>query len=160
MANITISQIEDAIKTAMENQCKKGVAVGGYVRNIETYAGEFDQELDKLINKLPFILVEFDRFRNNVLGAKATGVTIYRRDLEFNVFVCAQDLRGQDVAARKIGGSYDMIEDVSIALAGVALLDGMGALDLQYTIRLANLKQFSIYQMHFTTFRKHRTAVS
>lgn len=159
MANITIEQIEDAIITAITNQCKKGVAPNGYVRTIETYSGEFEMALEALIAKSPFILVEFERFENQVLAARGTSTLVYRRNMIYNIFVAAENLRGEKEARRGSTGTYQMIEDVSIALCGKQLNLAIGAFDLERVYRIANLKRFSVYQMIFKTFIKYGTGI-
>lgn len=157
MANISIIEIEDAIVTALTNKFKKGVAAGGYVRNIDTYGGEFESTLDTLIARSPFVLIEFERFDNKVLAARGTAALAYKRNMFFNIFAAAEDLRGEKHARRSSTGTYQMIEDICEALCGQSLSLAIGAFDCERVYRIANLKRISVYQMIFTTFIKYRT---
>lgn len=146
--------------TAISNQCKKGVAVDGYVRTVETYGGQFDGALEALTARFPCVFVEFGGFDQNPLASKGTAALAYRRNISFNVFVAAENLRSEQKARRATGGTYEMIEDVSDALAGKQLSLVVGALDLDRVDLIENLPGISAYQMIFKTFTKHGTDAS
>lgn len=160
MANITITQIEDAMITAVSNKCKKGVAQGGYVRTVDTYGGELMGALEALTARFPCVLFEFDRFENSVLAAKGTAALARRRKLFFNIYIAAQNLRSEKKARRGTGGTYAMIEDVSDALDGQQLGLAIGAIDITDVEVIDNLPGVSAYRMGAETFTKHKTGAS
>jgi len=157
---VTIEQIEDAVINALEQKFKKGIAAGGYVRNIDSYGGEFESALETLVARSPFVLVEFERFENKVLAAKGTSALVYRRDMWFNIFAAAENLRGEKKARRGSTGTYAMVEDIGEALIGENLGLTIGGLDCERVYRIANLKRISVYQMVFKTFLKYRTQIT
>ena len=166
MANIMIKEIEDAMIAAVENKCKKGVAVGGYVRTVDTYSGELWESLEALTARFPAVLFEMTRIETRIAAAKGTQALGKWWEFLWNMYVLDQDLRGKKRAKRDTGGTYDMIEDVTDALDGKILINGLTGIDVKGFEVIDNLPAgeglsgVSAYVSQLTTSTKHRTEVS
>ena len=166
MANITIKQIEDAMIAAVGTKCKKGVAVSGYVRTVDTYGGQLDEGLEALTARFPFVLFEMIRAEIETLAAKGASRLITKWKLSWHVYAGAQNLRGEKEARRSTGGVYDIIDDVTDALDGIVMVAGTEAVDVLGWDVIDNLpageglNSASVYYGRLEVRTKHRTEAS
>jgi|Deesub1362A_J573_1020465.scaffolds.fasta_scaffold00740_18 phage gp37-like protein len=97
--------IIDALKTAMP-----------YLRTVETYAGQLEDEIERLPVRFPAAYVVYGGSSFNWIDGPN-----HQETVEFSVLVAAKNLRGNR-AVRKGGsapddrGAYDLINDVLAAL--------------------------------------------
>jgi len=139
---ITRAEIEDAVLAAL-----KASPLRDACRRIDTYAGEFEAEIDQLSALAPAVFV--------VMGGGSftpSGGTVMERGITFTVYVVARSLRGNNEARRDAdAGSYAMLEIVEAALSGTTL-----GLDIDTVIPagdapVLNSSRLSVYSIDFQT---------
>lgn len=127
---MNLSIIEQAMKAEMNAQVLANK--WGFVREIKSYGGEFDEDLDAVIRAFPAIWVTFE-------GAKPTKLSHnkYRFDATFVVLVGARSVRNEEAQRHGAGadiGTYQMLEYVQQLLGGNDLssqsLKGLAPLEL------------------------------
>ncbi|WP_336033388.1 phage protein Gp37 [Acinetobacter bereziniae] len=157
MVNLRISTVEQGIKSVLAKQItsKKWT----WIREIKTYGGEFDEDLDVVIKIFPAIWVTF---QGSSRPEKIShNKTVY--PLRFVVMVAARSLRNEETqrhgTAQTIG-TYDMLSNVQELLIGNDLssedIKGLAPLELGRTQTLFNTKSLtgksiSVLAQEFTT---------
>jgi phage gp37-like protein len=98
--------IEDSIITELKAQVP-------YLKTVETYAGQLEQDIEALPVRFPAAYVAYggSSFAQGDLGSAS-----HRETAAFTVFVCAGDLRGAEAARKGEQGAYEAVRDVLGAL--------------------------------------------
>ena len=135
--NLNLSIIEQAIKDLIKAQ------QWSYVREIKTYGGEFDDDINAVIRRFPAIWITFDGSKQPV--RVSTNKT--RIPVTFVVLVGSYSVRneesqrqGDDVAV----GTYQMLSDIQHLLTGNDLssqgVQGLAAFELGRIKTIFNTK--------------------
>ena len=97
-----IEQIEDAILSATQSS-----SMGSYCKTIESYAGQLEDDIGKIVLICPAVLVMFS-------GSNARMLTNlkYERVIAFTLFVVSKNLRGNIAARKGDYGAYQMLDDL------------------------------------------------
>lgn len=159
MSNITLTQLEDAISTAVDTQC--GIGNGGYIQTIDSFDGKYDTAFEELTVRLPCVLIEIEGFKPKAIAARGTAVLVTRDEITINLILGASNLKSKKEAKRGTHGIYDIAEDVRTALEGMQLGLAITALDLTDFFRIDHeLPGVRLYQMVFSTTRKFSTGAN
>ena len=106
---VNFEAVEDGIIEALRAEVT-------YLRTVETYAGQLEDELGMLPDGLPAAYV--------VYGGSAyewvDGPT-HAEALEFSIIVVAGNLRSRQAARKDVRGAYDALGDVARALTNKSL---------------------------------------
>src|SRR4030067_3517742 len=97
---MTFEDIEDKIITELKTQLT-------YVKTIETYAGQLEQEIEKLPIIFPALFVAYAGSNYEWVDGPNHNETC-----EFSILAAAKNLRGQASARKDDYGCYQMITDV------------------------------------------------
>lgn len=154
--NLRVGEIEAGIKEVLARQIKD--KKWPWIREIKTYAGEFDEGISAVIPVFPAIWVAFK-------GSGSPKKTSHNKTVypvEFVVLVGARSLRNEE--ARRTGagkdiGTYEMLSNVQELLTGNSLssvgISGLEPLELGRTKTIFNTKtssqSASILSQDFTT---------
>ena len=96
---MTFKDIEDKIITELNTL--------SYVKTVETYAGQLEEEIEKALIQFPAMFVVY-------AGSEYAWVDgpNHNEICEFSILVAAKNLRGQESARKDDYGCYQMIYDV------------------------------------------------
>ena len=154
--NLNLALIEQALKDEMADQIKN--KVWPWVREINTYGGEFDDDLTSVINHFPAIWVSF------VSSGTPTKVSYNKTEypITFVVLVGAQSVRNEEARRHGAGsdiGTFSMLDLVQRLLIGNDLssqgIKGLASLELGKTKTIFNTKvrsqSLSVLSQEFTT---------
>jgi len=140
----TITEIEDAIISTL-----KGSTMNSYCKKIDSYqieGGDLEEQIRLFSGQLPCVLVVYKEgtFDYFLAGGEY-------KEMKFSILVCAQNMRGSGEARRSVIGTYQMLDDLRVALTGNAC--GLSIHPLSAIIEVAeiNTKMFSAYSMEFLT---------
>jgi len=97
-------QVEDKMKAEIQ-------AKMSYVKTVESYAGQLEQDIRQLTIPLPAIFIVYG-------GSTFTWVDgpNHNEDVVFSVLVASKNVRGEKEARKAADGCYQMINDVLVAL--------------------------------------------
>jgi len=137
---MTFEDIEDKIITEIKTRMP-------YVRTVETYAGQLEQNIDSLTIPFPAAFVVYGGS-----ALKWVDGPNHNEASSFSVFVAAKNLRGQS-AARKddTAGCYKMITDVLTYLTNQSFGLGMEKLTPVKVSLLYISQTVAIYSIDFET---------
>lgn len=97
-------QIEDSIIAALKTEIP-------YLRTVETYAGQLEDELEKLPLRFPAVFVVYSGSELNWIDGPN-----HEEKVGFSVLVAFKDLRSSESVRKAEYGAYQMIKDVLSAL--------------------------------------------
>lgn len=156
MVNLRIGIVEHGIKTLLENQIKS--VKWKWLREVKSYGGEFDDDVQVIIKSFPAIWVTFQGSGK----PKKTSHNKTEYPLTLVVMVGARSLRNEET--RRQGtianiGTYDMLSFVQELLIGSNLssvgVKGLEPLELGRTQTVFNTKtqssSISVLSQEFTT---------
>ncbi|PZT84574.1 MAG: hypothetical protein DI627_15175 [Acinetobacter sp.] len=153
---LNLSMIEQAIKDELAAQIDSGK--WDWVREIKTYGGEFDDDIDAVIKRFPAIWVTFD-------GSKTPEKISYNKTkmpITFVVLVADHTVRNEEAqrhgTARNVG-TFQMLDYVQRLLTGNDLssqnLTGLAPLELGRVKTIFNTTtrrdSISVLAQEFTT---------
>lgn len=120
--------------------------MGSYCKTIESYAGQLEDDIKKMVMSFPAIFVMFS-------GSEAKMLTNlkYERTLDFTLFVASKNLRGNIAARKDKYGTYQMLDDLRELLVGNRLSLEIEPLSLLREETILNTKEFSVYASDFRT---------
>ena len=98
-------QIEDAILAALKAQMS-------YVRTCETYAGQLEAEIDKLVINFPAVFVSYTGSDLDCIDNASN----FNEAVGFSILVAAKNLKGKTAARKDAYGCYQMIREVLTVL--------------------------------------------
>lgn len=152
MANLTLNQIEDALLNAIKADADLAlVANGGYVKTIESYAGQFEQAAETLLLIFPAVFAVFVQDDYEPGTNEETEV----EPMLLTVLVADQNLRGNEAARRGQAGSigtYRMMDDLRDLLQGATLgLADLEPLQIRRRAAVVNARDLSVYAVEFQT---------
>lgn len=146
---LNLSMIEQAIKDELAAQIDSGK--WDWVREIKTYGGEFDDDIDAVIKRFPAIWVTFD-------GSKTPEKISYNKTkmpITFVVLVADHTVRNEEAqrhgTARNVG-TFQMLDYVQRLLTG-------NDLSSQNLIGLAPLELGRVKTIFNTTTRRDSISV-
>lgn len=153
---LNLSMIEQAIKDELAAQIDSGK--WDWVREIKTYGGEFDDEIDAVIKRFPAIWVTFD-------GSKTPEKISYNKTkmpITFVVLVADRTVRNEEAQRHGTGknvGTFQMLDYVQRLLTGNDLssqkLTGLAPLELGRVKTIFNTitrrDSISVLAQEFTT---------
>ncbi len=105
MADFSWTAVEDAVLAALESR------LGSQIKTLETYQGDWLEDLRRQSWRLPAVLVMLRRSRADQVAARSYDLT-----LDFTVLVAVRHLRGEAAARRQEGGVYQIMAGVREAL--------------------------------------------
>ena len=140
MAEYNWIAIEDAVLTALSAE------IGSQVKTLETYQGDWLEDLRQEGLRLPAVLVMARQTQSELVATRSYDVT-----LDFTVLVAVRQLRGEAEARRQEGGAYQLLAGVRRALwhqdLGLELLP----LALVEEEALLNTREFAVYAARYRT---------
>ncbi|MDP3181582.1 MAG: DUF1834 family protein [Desulfobaccales bacterium] len=140
MADYSWAAVEDAVLAALKAE------VGSQVKTLETYQGDWLEDLRQEGWRLPAVLVMLRQSRGELVAASSYDLT-----LDFMVLVAVRQLRGEAEARRQEGGAYQILEGVRRALwhqdLGLELLP----FALMGEEALLNTQEFAVYAALYRT---------
>lgn len=153
---LNLSMIEQAIKDELAAQITSGK--WDWVREIKTYGGEFDDDIDAVIKRFPAIWVTFD-------GSKTPEKISYNKTkmpITFVVLVADHTVRNEEAQRHGTGknvGTFQMLDYVQRLLTGNDLssqnLTGLAPLELGRVKTVFNTitrrDSISVLAQEFTT---------
>lgn len=153
---LNLSMIEQAIKDELAAQITSGK--WDWVREIKTYGGEFDDDIDAVIKRFPAIWVTFD-------GSKTPEKISYNKTkmpITFVVLVADHTVRNEEAQRHGTGinvGTFQMLDYVQRLLTGNDLssqnLIGLAPLELGRVKTIFNTitrrDSISVLAQEFTT---------
>ncbi len=101
---MTFEDIEDKIIAEVKTEMT-------YVKTVETYAGQLDQEIEKLPIIFPAIFVAYAGSTYEWVDGPN-----HNEICEFSILVAAKNLRGKEAIRKDDSGCYQMITDVLLKL--------------------------------------------
>lgn len=146
---LNLSMIEQAIKDELAAQITSGK--WDWVREIKTYGGEFDDDIDAVIKRFPAIWVTFD-------GSKTPekfGHNKTKMPITFVVLVADHTVRNEEAQRHGTGrnvGTFQMLDCVQRLLTG-------NDLSSQNLIGLAPLELGRVKTIFNTTTRRNSISV-
>lgn len=84
-----------------------------YLKTVETYAGQLEEDIDTLPLRFPAAYIAYG---GSDFAPGGVGGPGQRETCAFSVLVCAKSLKGQEKARKQTGGAYDAVRDVLTAL--------------------------------------------
>lgn len=153
---LDLSIIEQAIKDVMAEQIQD--KKWPWIREIYTYGGEFDDDIDAIIRHFPAIWVTFDGSKS----PEKTGVSKTRMPITFVVLVGAESVRNEESQRHGAGadiGTFQMLHQVQQLLTGNDLssqgIKGLAPLELGRVKTIFNTstrgQSLSVLAQEFTT---------
>ena len=153
---LNLSMIEQAIKDELAAQIDSGK--WDWIREIKTYGGEFDDDIDAVIKRFPVIWVTFD-------GSKTPEKISYNKTkmpITFVVLVADRTVRNEEAQRHGTGrnvGTFQMLDYVQRLLTGNDLssqnLTGLAPLELGRVKTIFNTitrrDSISVLAQEFTT---------
>lgn len=153
---LNLSMIEQAIKDELATQITSGK--WDWVREIKTYGGEFDDDIDAVIKRFPAIWLTFD-------GSKTPEKLSYNKTkmpITFVVLVADRTVRNEEAQRHGTGknvGTFQMLDYVQRLLTGNDLssqnLIGLSPLELGRVKTIFNTitrrDSISVLAQEFTT---------
>jgi len=140
MADYSWTEVEDAVLTALKAE------VGSQVKTLDTYQGDWLEDLRQEGWRLPAVLVMLRQSRGELVATRSYDMT-----LDFTVLVAVRQLRGEAQARRQEGGAYEILEGVRRALwhqdLGLELLP----FALMGEEALLNTQEFAVYAALYRT---------
>lgn len=140
MADYSWTVVEDAVLMALKAE------VGSQVKTLETYQGDWLEDLRQEGWRLPAVLVMLRQSRGELVANRSYDLT-----LDFTVLVAVRQLRGEAEARRQEGGAYQLLEGVRRALwhqdLGLELLP----FALMGEEALLNTQEFAVYAALYRT---------
>lgn len=132
--------IESAIKARIQTELP-------YLRTLETYAGQLEDEIDKLVLSFPAVFVAYQGSSFEWVDGET-----YNETAEFVALVAAKNLKsGAAIRTDPVSGAYRLIKDVAAALTNQNL--GLDIERLRPTQRslVYSSKTAIIYGLNFQT---------
>jgi phage gp37-like protein len=119
-----ISLIEDAIIDRIKAASDADPGLGYKLANVESYGGEFDDDLAKVVRKFPAVWVTFAGCRASTKMSTAGGK--WKTQATFVTLCGARNVRGERATRQgltvagqiKEVGVYQILKDVGLLLAG------------------------------------------
>lgn len=156
MVNLRVGIVEHGIKTLLAEQITS--RHWSWIREIKTYGGEFDDDIEAVIRAFPAIWVTFQGSGT----PKKTSHNKTEYPLKFVVMVGARSLRNEETQRQGTAatiGTYDMLSNVQELLTGNTLksvgVHGLEPLELGRTQTIFNSKtgskSISVLGQEFTT---------
>ena len=116
--------VEDAIIARIKDAASASPGLGYAIASVESYGGELDEDLTKVVRKYPAIWVTFAGCRNST--KTSTAGAKWRTRATFVTMVASRNVRGERSTRQglKVGGVlkevgvYQMLKDVSLLLSG------------------------------------------
>lgn len=140
MADYSWTVVEDAVLAALKAE------VGSQVKTLDTYQGDWLEDLRQEGWRLPAVLVMLRQSRGDLVANSSYDLT-----LDFTVLVAVRQLRGEAQARRQEGGAYQILEGVRRALwhqdLGLELLP----FALMGEEALLNTQEFAVYAALYRT---------
>jgi phage gp37-like protein len=140
MADYSWTVVEDAVLAALKAE------VGSQVKTLDTYQGDWLEDLRQEGWRLPAVLVMLRQSRGELVANRSYDLT-----LDFTVLVAVRQLRGEAQARRQEGGAYQILEGVRRALwhqdLGLELLP----FALMGEEALLNTQEFAVYAALYRT---------
>ncbi len=140
MADYSWTEVEDAVLAALKAE------VGSQVKTLDTYQGDWLEDLRQEGWRLPAVLVMLRQSRGELVANRSYDLT-----LDFTVLVAVRQLRGEAQARRQEGGAYQILEGVRRALwhqdLGLELLP----FALMGEEALLNTQEFAVYAALYRT---------
>jgi phage gp37-like protein len=140
MSGLSWTMVEDAVVAALQGR------LGGQVKTIRSYQGNWRTDLGQATWRLPAVLVMLTRSTSEQVGVSSFDLT-----LELQVLVVVRQLRGQEAGRREAGGAYDLLLGVQDALwqqdLGLTLLP----FALVREEPLLTDGEFTVYAAHYRT---------
>ncbi len=140
MADYSWTEVEDAVLAALKAE------VGSQVKTLDTYQGDWLEDLRQEGWRLPAVLVMLRQSRGELVANRSYDLT-----LDFTVLVAVRQLRGEAQARRQEGGAYQILEGVRRALwhqdLGLELLP----FALVGEEALLNTQEFAVYAALYRT---------
>jgi phage gp37-like protein len=139
----------ETIEDSIINELKTQVS---YLKTVETYAGQLEQDIEGMPVRFPAAYVAYDgsNFFPGDVGGPGP-----RETCTFSVFVCARNLKGQKEARKEPGGAYDMVKDLLAALVNKNFgLDIEPVRPMRVSLLFAG-KETAIYSLAFITGFEH-----
>lgn len=137
----TTEQIEDEILSAIQDS-----DMGSYCKTIESYAGQLEDDITKMIILFPAVFVMFSGSEAKML----TGLE-YEKTVDFTIFVAAKNLRGNVAARKNDYGAYQMLDDMETLLVGNQLGMQIEPIAIVSEEAILNTKQLSVYAAGYRT---------
>lgn len=153
---LNLSIIEQAIKDEMAQQIQE--KRWPWIREIYTYGGEFDDDMDAIIRHFPAIWVTFDGSKT----PEKISVNKTKMPITFVVLVGAESVRNEESQRHGAGvdiGTFQMLHNVQQLLTGNDLsgqeLKGLAPLELGRVKTIFNTstrsQSLSVLAQEFTT---------
>lgn len=153
---LDLSIIEQAIKDVMAQQIQD--KKWPWIREIYTYGGEFDDDIDAIIRHFPAIWVTFDGSKS----PEKTSASKTRMPITFVVLVGAESVRNEESQRHGAGadiGTFQMLHHVQQLLTGNDLssqgIKGLAPLELGRVKTIFNTstrgQSLSVLAQEFTT---------
>jgi phage gp37-like protein len=133
--------IEDSIIAELKAQIP-------YLRSVETYAGQLEDEIEALPLRFPAAYVAYG---GSDFAPGEAGSAGRREACAFSVLVGARSLKGQEKARKEAGGAYDAVRDVLAALADKDFGLGIEPLAPMRTSLLFAGRETAVYAVEFRT---------
>lgn len=153
---LNLSVIEQGIKDVLAAQVRN--RSWNWIRDIQTYGGEFDADIETLLRSFPAIWVTF-------VGSSTPEKLSHnktRNEVTFAVLVGSRSVRNEEARRHGAGddiGSFDMLDNVQRLLIGNTLssagVSGLSPLELGKTKTIFNTQakgqSLSVLSQEFTT---------
>lgn len=105
MADFSWTALEDAVLAALKAE------VGSQVKTLQTYQGDWLEDLRQEGWRLPAVLIMLRHSRGEQVATRSYDLT-----LDFAVLVAVRQLRGEAQARRQEGGAYEILAGIRRAL--------------------------------------------
>lgn len=133
--------IEDSIVAELKAQV-------AYLKTVETYAGQLEEDIDTLPLRFPAAYVAYG---GSDFSPGAVGGPDHQETCTLSVFVCARNMKGQKAARKETQGAYDIVTDVLGALANKTFgLDIWPLAPVRTTLLHAG-RETAVYAVDFRT---------
>lgn len=133
------------IEESIINELKAQVA---YLRTVETYAGQLEDDIETLPVRFPAAYVAYG---GSDFAAGAVGGSGHRETCSFTVFICARNLKGQKEARKTAQGAYDAVKDALDALVNSTFGLDISPLAPARTMLLFASGTMAVYAVEFRT---------
>ncbi len=118
----------------------------GYLRTVETYAGQLEGEIEKLVVRFPAAFVVYGGSRLEWVDGPN-----HRENAEFSVLVAARNLRGGSAARKGERGAYALVKAVLAALVNKDFGLGMERLTPSRVSLVFVSNTVTVYGLDFQT---------
>jgi len=136
---MTIAEVEDALLEALRGAVP-------YAKTVRSYAGEWDEAVERVVMLFPAVLVELDSVGYEEEAYQSIETATFWEELVFAIWLASKSLRGEEEARRGAQGAYQMLEDVK-KLFGKVLAQGLTDLTPQGVELMANSKGVVVYRV-------------